>query len=335
MRKLGFSVSAYRKLKPFIELLFLILKNFNNPFSVFIKNLEVKSKLDQGSLKYRTGIVIQGSISDNLEQIKKNLKFYNLNFPELKIVVSTWDEEVKAVEEIKNLFIGEIILNPKPTNPGPSNINLQIMSTFSGLEKLKELGVERAIKVRSDLSHMNQKCLILLETRMELAKKLTDSYQNRIVTIAMNNFVFRLFGISDLFQYGNIQDLQTYWNIPLDSRTPKSPDYIVERSIVESSKMKFTEVYLFTHYLERNSFKIEWNLKTSIEALLKFTIPINALELGLYWNKYSYLAQRFSLHRNNWKFEEFDLNTWLYFTLNPSKLDEISKIEYLVDNVSQ
>jgi hypothetical protein len=335
MRRISSRFIIRSKIHPFLELVILLIKNFRNPFSVFIKSLEVKSKFDWSTYRYRTGIVIQGSISDNVEQLKKNLKFYNSNFPELKIVISTWEEEITAVDEIRNYFIGDIVLNSKPLNPGPSNINLQIISTLAGLKKLKDLGVERAIKIRSDFSHMNQECLNLLETRLDLAEKLTNSQQKRIVTIAMNNFVFRLFGISDFFQYGDIKDLITFWEIPLDSRVPNNPNYLVERSIAESSQMKFTEVYLFTHYLERNGFKIEWNLRTSIEALLKFTIPIGNLELGIYWNKYSYLAQRFSLHRSNWKFEEFDLNTWLYYTINPNRLDEISKIEYLIENASE
>jgi hypothetical protein len=332
MSKLRNSLLYLNKISPFLEAIFSVTKKINHPFYIYIKNLELRSNIYNSTYKYKTGIVIQGPISHKLNQIKKNLAFYNLNFPELIIVISTWDDELKAVEEIRDIYNCEIILNSKPLNIGPGNINLQITSTLSGLKKLRELGVERAIKLRSDLTHMNPESLNILEDRIELAELITNSTKKRIVTINIDNFALRLFGISDFFQYGDIKDLITLWDIPLDLRIPKSPSYLEERSILETSKLKFAEVYIFTHFLEKNSFKIEWNLKRSIEALLKYTIPIDALELGLYWNKYSYLAQRFTYHPDNWKFEEFDFNMWLYFTLNPNKLNEITKLDYLIES---
>jgi len=332
MNKIKKLSSFAHKINTFLEIIFIMRKNIKNPFSIYFKDLEVKSKINPNSYKYNTGIVIQGSISNNFEKIRKNLDFYNKNFPNLKIVLSTWEDEVEASGKINEFFKGHIILNKKPTNFGPSNVNLQIISTISGLQKLKELGVERAIKIRSDFSHMNTECINLLEDRVELAKQITNSANNSIVIISMNNFIFRLFGISDFFQYGNIEELINLWDIPLDPRISDSPAYLVEKSILDSSKMRFSEAYIFTHYLEKKGFKIEWTLKNSVQALVKYTIPINSLELGLYWNKYSYLAQRFSTHRNNWKFEELDFNKWLYFALNPNNLGELSKLDTLIEN---
>ena len=87
-------------------------------------------------------IIVQG-LSSNVENIKKSLSGYD-------IIFSTWiGEETKYVES------DIVIFNEIPEYKGPANLNLQKISTMSGLIKAKQLGYKRALKLRSDIIPTN------------------------------------------------------------------------------------------------------------------------------------------------------------------------------------
>jgi hypothetical protein len=67
------------------------------------------------------------------------------------VVWSTWETEpAKNILKIERSGI-EVILSPKPNYSGYLNFNMQSTSTRVGLTRLKELGVNHAVKVRSDM----------------------------------------------------------------------------------------------------------------------------------------------------------------------------------------
>lgn len=74
------------------------------------------------------------------------------NYVELKdkwgahIIWSTWEGNEPHYSDQDN-----VIFNPIPSKRGTQNVNLQKISTLSGLEKAKQLGYTRAVKTRSDL----------------------------------------------------------------------------------------------------------------------------------------------------------------------------------------
>lgn len=83
-------------------------------------------------------IIIQGS-SSNVNELKEALNGFNLIF-------STW-----VGEENKYVDSDVVIFNELPEYKGPANLNLQKITTISGLKKAKELGYKRALKLRSDI----------------------------------------------------------------------------------------------------------------------------------------------------------------------------------------
>jgi len=87
-------------------------------------------------------IIVQGS-SIYVEQIKEALKDFN-------IIFSTWVGEEEKYSENDN-----IIFNETPIYSGPANLNYQKISTLSGLKKAKELGYNRALKLRGDIIPTN------------------------------------------------------------------------------------------------------------------------------------------------------------------------------------
>jgi len=94
-------------------------------------------------------IIVQGS-NIYVEQIKKALT-------DLNVIFSTW-----VGEEEKYCKNDNVIFNEIPNYSGPANLNYQKVSTLSGLKKAKELGYNRALKLRGDIIPTNINELIKL-----------------------------------------------------------------------------------------------------------------------------------------------------------------------------
>lgn len=91
-------------------------------------------------------IVIQGP-SDYVVQQKRAWKGYGNH-----CIFSTWVGEQNKYKSSDNVVFNEI-----PVDSGCANINYQIGSTLQGLKLAKELGYDRALKLRSDLIPTNYK----------------------------------------------------------------------------------------------------------------------------------------------------------------------------------
>ena len=97
-----------------------------------------------------TIILVQGS-SDNVKEQKEAWKSHIVLF-------STWKGSEQNYED------GDmVIFNSIPEDRGPSNFWMQQVSTLAGLKKVKEMGYEYCLKIRSDLvptnSHKFLNCL--------------------------------------------------------------------------------------------------------------------------------------------------------------------------------
>lgn len=84
-------------------------------------------------------IVIQGA-STNVEEQKIVWKDFKN-----QIIFSTWKGEERKYEKSDNVIFSDI-----PAHRGTSNLNLQKISTLCGVERAKELGYKRVLKMRSD-----------------------------------------------------------------------------------------------------------------------------------------------------------------------------------------
>lgn len=68
-----------------------------------------------------------------------------------KVIHSTWfGEDLKKVSSIRNF-----LLNHKPIEPGPCNLNYQKASTLEGLKAAQRMGATHAVKCRSDFQITN------------------------------------------------------------------------------------------------------------------------------------------------------------------------------------
>ena len=211
------------------------------------------------------GILIQGQLIPGVTW--GICKRYKTLYPNSKIILSTWEETRHSeVQRIEDLGI-PVIQNKRPETPGPSNINLQIISTKKGLDTLAQMGVDLVLKNRSDGMLSSD---YLLEYLQFLFANFSDNGK-RIIIPVYNTFLFRLYSPTDQFQFGSIVVLQEYWNCPL----------------AENARMefRFAESYLVREYLSSVGRNVTFSIRDSLSVYRDYFVIADNAELGLVLNK--------------------------------------------------
>jgi hypothetical protein len=96
-------------------------------------------KLDGENNMNDVTILIQGKI------LKQSYDFFIKNYLDFPVIISTWVDTDIEFNDLPNNFV--VILSPYPDERGEQNLNLQIVSTLAGLEKVK---TKYVIKIRGD-----------------------------------------------------------------------------------------------------------------------------------------------------------------------------------------
>lgn len=211
------------------------------------------------------GILIQGQLVPYVTL--RTCKRYRSLYPKSKIAFSTWEEvEHGDIQKIAALGI-EVIRNRLPDSAGPSNVNLQIISTKTGLDFLAQAGVKKVLKNRSDGMLSSD---FLLEYLLYLFEKFSENGK-KIIIPGYNSFLFRMYSPTDQFQFGHIDALQKYWSCPL----------------AESAKIefRFAESYLVREYLLLHGRGVTFTIEDSLSVYRDFFVVADNAELGLVLNK--------------------------------------------------
>ena len=276
------------------------------------------------------GIVIQGAIREEFDFSYRILDYYLQVFDNVQIVLSTWDgEELKKFRELESKHLNfHIIAQQIPSEPGISNINLQILSTLAGLKKLEELGVQFAIKTRTDQCMFDPFAIIKLK-HLFSSESSNENGVQKIIVLSLGTFLFRPYGVSDFFQFGSIRDLLTYWDVPLDYR--KIVDLGIDGwdfTLRQWSSEECIEVYLAAHYLRAKGERLDFSLGSSLLMFKSHFIVVDPAFIELIWDKRTYKS-------NRWKQTSFpklhqELTHGLWLTLDQN-MNRLSELDYLLD----
>lgn len=288
-----------------------------------VKKINLDAKIlvrqNQNPFGRNLAIVLQGPVSKFTHMA---CKYYLCNYDDLTVIISTWnDEDTSKFSEFLSNSRFHLIESEKPPFEGISNINFQITSSLKGIEKARELKCEYVIKSRTDQILLSKSLLISLHYIFQ--KYGTNEYQrNRIVISERNTFVSRIYGASDMFQFGKTADVFNYWNCELDDRDWKVINF--QTSMVGDevgfAKLRLAEVYVSTSYLERINHEINYTLKDSLNCFWQYFVVIDNAKSGLVWNKYGRNISR--LQNQDTKFIELDFLTWLRLDTNIEKVEE-------------
>lgn len=273
-------------------------------------------------------IVLQGPIVSEKSITLRIIHHYLRRYPEVCIVVSTWEKtppsDLDPLNKLAENGKIKLILNPDPIQPGVFNINRQIISSRNGLE-FALTDFEFSIKSRTDQVFVDPRFLNQLRILFD-RYSVDDSKNSRIVVSSLNTFAFRLYGASDMFQFGKTKDLFEYWNQPLDSRNIDELTAISPNLVAEAQKL-VAEVYLNTNYFKLKEKKSpQYNLEESLHFLANYFVVADAQSLGHIWLKNTNLANRWSISRFPSKFYELGHTDWVGLTSDLSEWKSYEKL---------
>lgn len=254
-----------------------------------IVDVSKQEELMQVSSEESIGVVIQGPIVKKLTF--KMCSYLTKVYPRVKVVLSTWENE--DISEFKNL-IGknfEICQSKKPSNYGPSNINLQILSTIAGINSLSKFECTHILKTRTDVFLGNPQFLNYLSWM----KRKGNS--QAIVFSSFNSFLFRLYSPTDQVMFGTTADITRYWSL----------DLVNQEGIVD-----LPERYLFKNYLEANGFEAVQDFSSYLASLKKFAVIADHEQLGQVWNKGVFTSLSFRWRGNSFPNLMSPLSAWLW-----------------------
>ena len=262
----------------------------------------------------KLGVVIQGPLIRNANFTLETFKIYKQIFRsskfDIQFIFSTWKgEDEEVLREIEKL--GVIVLRNEKCAPGNLNSNLQIVSSLNGLKVAKTLGCVYAIKTRSDQRMYETGIYEFLENFIKvfpLSSQVSSKIRlrSRLVFCSYNSYKHRLYGPSDMFMFGDINDLIQYWSVDLDSYVPNN-----NLSPTEINKTQCLETYLCRSFLQKIGHEPKDTYQDSLYAYANYFGFVDQDSLGLFWPKYSStLKMRFERWCNH-SLSELSFKDWL------------------------
>lgn len=268
-------------------------------------------------------VVIQGPLLLKKDFTLETVRLYKKTFsPSSKIIVSTWEgEDSETLQKMRDL--GVIVLtNKKPTKSGIGHINFQVVSTSHGILEAKKLGANYILKSRTD--HRMYAPNIeefLISTIDAFPITTTYSQKKRIVAVSLNTYLYRPYSISDMTLFGTLDDMQSYFDAPHDTREHFS---FHDLSLKAWAKGRLCEGLLLTHFLEKMGRKLEFTLEDSWKVYAEHFCIIDSQAIGLFWYKYEYWNEyrviNYIALKNN---QELNFREWLILYSNFPKKELI------------
>lgn len=301
-----------------------------------LKNFPIKAKNYQLQSDAYTipslCIVIQGPIVKENDFTLETCKIYKKIFNNSEtIILSTWDtEDKKYLKNFESIGV-KVLLSKAPDFAGRTNLNYQILSTMKGLEEGEKLGCEYAIKTRTDQRFYSTNLSRDLFNLLKIYPPSPNyNMHSRLVALSFNSFKYRYYGISDMFLFGNTQDMLKYWNSPLDTKKYEEYKTIKQKDLWQQY---CSETYIASHFLKNIGVTPEFTLKHTWKIYKDLFIFIDKEILDMYWPKYTNLDSRWRLFRPN-MLEEMRHSDWLNLYLNDDFFIK-EDIELLIPNIGE
>lgn len=262
--------------------------------------------------KNELAIIIQGNIGNNINFLIETLKIYKIIFPNTLIIVSTWEDEKKDdLKLISELGI-DLILNKKPEKSGFGNINLQIISTKSGLDLAKNKNVKYCIKTRPDC-RMNKNDIYPFLKGLVNTFPLKNNMKahQRVFASSVNTCKYKIYGTTDILLFGYIDDLLIYFEDTLFDESLIKYNFGTFPSIINSTPV-VAETFLCARYLKNLDVKLEWTLEHWWECLKNYFCIIDADSLDFLWKKKDWqYEKRFLRSYSSLSHRSVNFSDWL------------------------
>lgn len=268
----------------------------------------------------KVGIILQGPIIYQNNFTFETIRMYKNMFKNqnVSIILSTWaDQSERTIEDFKNLGI-EVVLQDKIEYSGRGNLNYQIITTKAGVLKAEELNCEYVIKTRTDQRFYKTDILEFMFNLLSQFPLEADVRLNkRIVACSFNSFLYRLYGISDMFLFGTTQDIKKYWDIDFDNHSVLE---WANKTNLELFESYCPESFIARQFLKNIGHNVTDTLEDSLNVLRDYFVFIDKETLKLFWPKYSNKSSRWDFYYPN-PMDECTFVDWLNLYSNKNKIN--------------
>lgn len=300
-------------------LLFSYSKNFFLSVIMRPKFSKEVNYLSFNNKKKKFGLIIQGNISEQKDFLIESLKIYKKIFKNVYIVISTWENEIDYLKDLKNLS-NHIIVNQMPKNKGVANVNLQTTSTYNALKHLKKKKIQYCLKSRTDCRIYNPKTFIYLYNLLKtfpINKRYKKKLQNRILASSNYSCKYRLYGITDILLFSSTTELLNYFDKEFFHEGIKKIG-VNNINYIKKNNYVTAESYLCAKFLNKIGIKIEWTMDNWEKMLKEIFCIFDASSVDFYWNKYEKIfEQRRSVNYSYYDNRGLTFADW--FTIYSSK----------------
>lgn len=320
-------------------------KNNRNHFIQYTampKNIDlIQAEWTDNSRRFSEfAIILQGPIQTEDNFTINTVRLYKKCYPGASIIVSTWmgtDKKIK--DELQK--IGAILIESRaPAFAGPGHINMQLVSSLAGMEKVKTLGCKYAVKTRTDQR-------IYANDMLQYYRNLLEIFPSDDAEVVSKRIIYTSYGTSyrylpfnlcDFVVFGETEELIKLYSIPFDNHPDDYHKRIAKetkpfiREIFNNLETKyngspyklfpdfetryyrywFGEYYIVYHYFAENICQLKQG-DDLIDAyyfyLKKYAIVADSEKLLLYWPKY---AENIAKYKTELDFlAKLDFKKWL------------------------
>jgi hypothetical protein len=237
-------------------------------------------------------IVMQGPLWRHDSFTIETLKLYRNLYPRCQLIVSTWNDTPKEDLVALRAQDVELVLLEKPTDPGQSNVNMQIVSTSQGIAKAKSLGAQWVLKTRTDQRTYNPNLLsFLIGTARTFPVIKSSPQRHRIIGIGQGSLKYVPYHVTDQTLFGHVDDMVQYWSTPLrpsssyDAGDRSLSDLWPSLSIRELLNGISAEPYITSEYLKRLGRELDWTIEDSWNAYRDHFCFVDYAATDFYWVK--------------------------------------------------
>jgi len=211
---------------------------------------------------FKTAIVLQGPLVADYNFTVETVRLYKKHFPTTTILIVSINTGSDPVMIATLKEAGAVVVeSDKPAIAGLGNVNLQLVSTLAGIKRAKELGAQFVYKTRCDQRmygvNINEFLLNLIE-----AFPVVPGFKqkNRIIASSFLTLKYVPYLITDMFQFGQIDDMIQYWSATHDTRTVLDKPLVTVQDVMDA---RMAESYLASEYLTAIGRPVTWTIEDS------------------------------------------------------------------------
>jgi len=227
-----------------------------------------------------TGILIQGPLATStaVEQVSNTINLYAKLFPTSQIVLSTWENSLFLPHQIADLPNFTEVRSKDPGPSWPTNLQRQIVSTSRGLGAFSPDDDFVVIKTRTDQRITSPRAVVLIQEMVR-----NDANCSRLWALDYGTGRFRIYGITDQFQFAQLSIMKKYWS---DSTVLDKSQALRATVPGLGTELRYLspavhEILLNVSFLNSLGHRVDWSWEDHEDCLEKYFGILDSSTVGL------------------------------------------------------